>query len=142
MIFSDHMRRILTRNQREAYRMFCLKRKRRGLPLVCWGIYRWIAPQNTAAHRREFVEWRTGKPSEHRKRPLWCSRVMWDLFRKFQREVRADITIEEYRDRRMGAAEKPTRYISRPRVGSVLERSPEEILAKFARLGLLPKRVA
>lgn len=142
MIFSDHMRRMLTRNQREAYRMFCTKQARRGLPVVCWGMYRWLAPQNTEARRREFLAWRKATPPEHRVRPVWCSRTMWDSFRKFQREVRADMTIEEYRDRRMGALEKPTKYISRPRVGSVLERSPEEILAKFARLGLLPKKVA
>lgn len=136
---NTQLRAITTRNQREAYRMWCLKQERLGKPVLCWGLYRWIAPQNTARHRIEFVEWRTGRPSPHRKRPDWCSRVMWDSWRKFQREYRGNLTIEEYRDRREGKGEKETKFFARPKVGSVLERPVSDILAKFGRLGLLPK---
>lgn len=136
---TPHFRSITTRNQREAYRMWLLKRERRGDPSVCWGMYRWLAQQGIEKHRREFVAWRIGNPSPHRKRPLWCSRTMWDSWRKFQREYRGNITLDEYRDRRDGKGEKEAKFFARPKVGSVLERPVSDILAKFGRLGLLPK---
>lgn len=101
-------------------------------------MYRWLAPQNTEARRREFLAWRKATSPEHRVRPAWCSRTMWDSFRKFQREVRADMTIEEYRDRRNGAKERATKWLSRTGQRSVFQRPAADILEKFRRRGLLP----
>lgn len=144
-VTTPQLRAITTRNQREAYRMWLLKRDRHSEPLVCWGMYRWLAPQGTERHRREFVAWRTGNPSPHRKRPLWCSRTMWDSFRTYQRKYRADITIDEYRTWRETGAMKPTKHLAptpRGTASTVFERPVSDILAKFARMGLTPKRGA
>ena len=130
---------ITTRNQREAYRMWCLKQERLGKPVVCWGLYRWLAPQAIVRRQRELVEWRTGRKSENRIRPDWCSAVMWQSFRTYQSRYRAGITIDEYRTWRETGVMPGAKYLTTKKTSAVLERSPSEILAKFARLGLLPK---
>lgn len=139
---TPHFRAITTRNQREAYRMWLLKRERRGDPSVCWGMYRWLAPQGTEKHWREFVEWRKENPSPHRKRPLWCSRTMWDSFRLYQRKYRSDITIEDYRIWRETGVMRPPKHLAPTsrKKRTIFERPVSDILAKFERLGLLPRR--
>lgn len=138
---TPHFRAITTRNQREAYRMWLLKRERRGDPAVCWGMYRWLAPQGVQARREAFAVWSAKYANPHRIRPDWCSSSMWDSFRKYQREVRADATIEEYRIWRETGKMKPPKHLAPTsrKERTIFERPVSDILAKFARLGLLPK---
>lgn len=134
-----HLRSILTRGQLEAYRIFSKRKIRNGEPLVCWGMYRWIAPQGTKANWLSFISRNKGSKSPRRKRPEWCSRKLWQAFREYQRKVRSDITIEEYSVWKKTGKRKDSKFIDRARPGKILERPVSDILAKFARMGFAPK---
>jgi hypothetical protein len=136
---NPQLRAITTRNQREAYRMWCLKKERSGDPVVCFGMYRWLAPQGTARRRKELVEWQTGRESANRIRPKWCSAVMWQSFRTYQNRYRADITIDDYRTWREMGVWPESKFFATPKTGSTFSRPVADILAKFARRGQTKK---
>lgn len=136
MRIHHHLSSILTDNEKAAYRVWQGKQERKGAPVLCWGMYRWVAPAAAIARRKEFLQWRKENPTPRAVRPEWCTRTFWDSFRNYQRNYRADITIEEYAARRRGEPYRRPKHLADPG-GSCLKRTPQEILAKFAARGQL-----
>jgi hypothetical protein len=126
----SHPAHNLTRSDVEAWRMYCSHRAKKGLPPVCYGVYKYLAAIGRQARDIAFRASQKGKMATNRKRPEWCSATTWDSWNAYRRKYNSGVTLEDWLAGRYGVKSGKTWNRS-----SALQRSPAEILAKFRRMG-------
>jgi hypothetical protein len=97
-----HPALFVGRGERKAFAVWLGTRRKRGLPEVCYGFWKWLAPigqaRGLAAIRAKAKETAAISGANNRKRPAWCSERLWKAWRGYQREVCAGIPLEVYAD--------------------------------------------
>jgi hypothetical protein len=89
-------------SERKAFAVWLGSRRKRGLPLGCYGLWKWLAPiaqaKGLEVIRTMAKEAGRISAANNRKRPAWCSKRLWKAWRGYQREVCAGIPLEVYAD--------------------------------------------
>lgn len=123
-IHPDH---DLSRNDVEAWRVYNSKRVHKGLPVLCFGLYKVAALQGSqradAAIRSGTQR---GRTPWNRTRPAWCSETQWDSWMAYRRKYNDSVTLADWLAKRFGLRIGKVRHNS-----AALQRSPAEIAAKI-----------
>lgn len=124
-----HPALFVGRSERKAFAVWLGSRRKRGLPPVCYGLWKWLAPigqaRGLAAIRAQSKEAAAISAANNRKRPTWCSNVLWRRWKEYRRKVCGDIPLEVYADPFCFAEWKHAR-----RIGPVRARSEALLLRK------------
>lgn len=127
-----HPAHSLTHGEIEAWRIYCKHRASKGLPPLCYGLYKVAAMTGRQANDIAFKSGlRRGMKPPNRKRPDWCSATTWDSWMTYRRKYNDSVTLLDYIAGRFGVKAGKVQHNS-----ATLQRSPSEIIAKFRKMGL------
>lgn len=127
-----HPAQNLTHAEIEAWRIYCKHRASKGLPPLCYGLYKVAAMTGRQANDIAFKSGlRRGMKPPNRKRPDWCSATTWDSWMTYRRKYNDSVTLLDYIAGRFGVKAGKVQHNS-----ATLQRSPSEIIAKFRKMGL------
>lgn len=98
-----HPSHNLTRGEVEAWRVYCRHRMAKGLPPLCYGLYRVAAMTGRQANDIAFKSGlQRGKTPTNRKRPEWCSPTDWDSWMTYRRRYNDSVTLADWMAGRFG----------------------------------------
>lgn len=120
----------MTRNEREAMRIFNKERIRKRLQPMCYGLYKvaaLIGRQEILARMKSGEIREDTSRRKNRKRPKWCNKTTWESWMNFRRKRCASTTLKQYIEWKNGGPD-PRKHMA-PHKSTTLQRSPQEIVA-------------
>ncbi len=125
-----HPNANLSHGEAEAWRIYCKHRAQKGLPPLCYGLYKVAAMTGRQANDIAFKSGlRRGVTPPNRKRPEWCSTTTWDSWMTYRRKYNDSVTLLDWIAGRFGVKAGNSRHNF-----ATLQRSPAEIVAKIKRM--------